>query len=125
MIFRAMVSAYPLGLPERTQEERVAFIEGDIREDAYRRLISLTAELWQVPEESIEVWNLNSEFELQHGAGSAELLPDQALFVTGWSYGQPTFTNGRFGHPLFFLARELDRVMSVYLALPRDCELSR
>jgi hypothetical protein len=119
MIFRAMVSAYPKGLPDRTQVERVVFLEAANRDDARDRIPTLTANVWRVPVESVEVWNLSPEFEL-HGDPSAEgLSHEQALFVIGWGNGGPTFTDGRFGHPLFFLGSELDRVMAAYLALPR------
>lgn len=119
MIFRAMLSAYPKGLPECSQDERVVFIEAANRNDARDRLPSLAANVWQVPVESVEVWNLAPEFELQADPGAEGLSREQALFVTGWSNGRPSFVNGRFGHPLFFLGKELDRVMAAYLALPR------
>lgn len=119
MIFRAMVSAYPKGLPERAQDERVVFLEAANRDDARDRLPALAANVWRVPVESVEVWNLVPEFELQADPGAEGLTREQALFVTGWSAGRPTFTDGRFGHPLFFLGSELDRVMAAYLALPR------
>ena len=125
MIFRAMVSAYPKGLPERAQDERVIFIEAANRDDARDRLPALAANVWRVPVESIGGWNLAPEFELQADPGAEGLTREQALFVTGWSAGRPTFTDGRFGHPLFFLGNELDRVMAAYLALPRgECQPS-
>ncbi len=36
--------------------------------------------------------------------------------------GMPTFVNGHgpCGHAVFFLASELDRVMNVYMSLPRE-----
>ena len=120
MIFRAMVSAYPKGLPERAQDERVVFLEAANRDDARDRLPVLAANVWRVPVESVEVWNLAPEFELQADPCAEGLSTGQALFVTGWAAGRPTFTDGRYGHPLFFLGSELDRVMAVYLALPRD-----
>lgn len=119
MIFRAMISAYPEARPERAQDERVVFIEAASRAEARVRIPALAANVWQVPVDSVEVWNLNAEFELQAESAGIELAPSQALFVTGWSNGGPSFVDGRFGHPLFFLGRELDRLMSTYLALPR------
>lgn len=119
MIFRAMVSAYPKGLPDRAQDERVVFLEAANRDDARDRIPALTASVWRVPVESVEVWNLSPEFELQGDPGAEGLSREQALFVIGWGNGGPTFTDGRFGHPLFFLGSELDRVMAAYLALPR------
>lgn len=119
MIFRAMVSAFPKGFPERAQDERVVFIEAANRDDARDRMPALTANVWRVPVESVEVWNLAPEFELQADPGAEGLSREQALFVIGWGSGGPTFTDGRFGHPLFFLGSELDRVMAAYLALPR------
>ena len=120
MIFRAMVSAYPKGLPERAQDERVVFIEASNRDDARDRLPALSANVWRVPVESVEVWNLAPEFELQADPCAEGVSRERALFVTGWSNGRPSFVDGKFGHPLFFLGHELDRVMATYLALPRS-----
>ncbi|WP_313025567.1 hypothetical protein [Pseudomonas lopnurensis] len=119
MIFRAMVSAYPKGLPERAQDERVVFIEAANRNDARDRLPSLAANVWRVPVESVEVWNLAPEFELQADPGAEGLPREHALFVIGWGDGRPMYADGRYGHPLFLLGGELDRVMATYLALPR------
>jgi hypothetical protein len=124
MIFRAMVSAYPKGLPERAQDERVVFLEAANRDDARNRLPDLAANVWRVPVESVEMWNLASEFELQADPGTVGLSREQALFVIGWAAGRPTFTDGRYGHPLFFLGGELDRAMAAYLALPRGASPS-
>jgi len=96
------------------------FLEAANRDDARDRLPALTASVWRVPIDSVEVCNLEPEFELQGAPGAEGLSREQALFVTGWGGGQPTFSDGRFGHPLFFLAGELDRVMAAYLALPRE-----
>ncbi|HHM8127004.1 TPA: hypothetical protein ACRMWJ_005764 [Pseudomonas aeruginosa] len=119
MIFRAMASAFPRGLPERAQDERVVFIEASNRDSARDRLPTLLASVWQVPLESVEIWNLYPEFQLVADPFAEGLSNEQALFVIGSYGGRPTFANGAFGHPLFFLAGELDRVMAAYLALPR------
>lgn len=121
MIFRAMVGAYPKGLPERAQDERVVFIEAANRDDVRARLPALAATAWRVPVESVEICNLDPEFELMASPLAEGLPPEQAIFVIGWSDGKPTFVNGQgpCGHAVFFLANELDKVMNAYLSLPR------
>lgn len=127
MIFRAMVSAYPKGLPERDQDERVVFIEAANRDDARDRLPVLSAGIWCVPVESIEIWNLEPEFELINSPIAEGLPREHAIFVIGHGDGKPTFVNGcgPCGHAVFFLAHELDRVMNAYMSLPREPAVSK
>jgi hypothetical protein len=121
MIFRAMVSAYPNGLPERAQAERVVFIEAVDRDDVRNRLPCLVATVWQVPVESLDICNLESEFELSEGPFSEGQRPEHALFEIGGSGSKRIYADGITlgGHPLFFLANQLDRVMNAYMSLPR------
>lgn len=121
MIFRAMVSAYPKGLPERAQDERVVFIEAANRNDARDRLPALAATAWCVPVESVDICNLEAEFELMASPFAEGLSREHAIFVIGWGDGKTTFVNGEgpCGHAVFFLASELDRVMNAYMSLPR------
>lgn len=121
MIFRAMVSAYPKGLPELHQDERVVFIEAVNRDDARKRLPVLAATAWRVPVESIEIVNFEPEFELASSPVAEGIPPEHAMFIIGWEAGSPTFVNGQgaCGHPVFFLAGRLDQVMNAYLSLPR------
>lgn len=121
MIFRAMVSAFPKGLPDRAQGERVVFIEAANRNDARDRLPALAADVWRVPVESVEVWNLAPESDLLVDPFAVGVPPGHALFLTGALGVTPVFVNGcgPSGHPLFFLSSELDRVMDAYLSLPR------
>jgi hypothetical protein len=122
MIFRAMVGAYPKGLPERCQDERVVFIEAANRDDARARLPVLASTAWRVPVESLEICNLEPEFELITSPLAEGLPREHAMFVIGWGDGKPTFVNGQSpcGHAVFFLAREIDRVMNAYMSLPRE-----
>lgn len=121
MIFRAMVCAYPKGSPELDQDERVVFIEAVNRNDARGRLPALAAAAWRVPVESVEICNLEAEFELMVSPFSEGMPREHAMFVIGWGDGKPTFVNGESpcGHAVFFLASELDRVMNAYMSLPR------
>jgi len=126
MIFRAMVSAYPTGLPELHQSERIVFIEAINRDDVRKRLPLLAATTWRVPLESVEIYNLDPEFELV-ASPLAECLPaQQAIFVVGWDSSGPVFVNGQgaCGHPIFFLASETDRVWNAYLSLPRTAPIA-
>lgn len=122
MIFRAMVSAYPEGLPERAQVERVVFIEAVDWDDVRDRLPGLVATVWQVPVESLDICNLASEFELSASPPSGCVAREHAIFVIGSFGSTPIYVNGRppCNHALFFLANELDRVMNAYMSLP--CE---
>lgn len=122
MIFRAMVSAYPQGLPESAHDERVVFIEAANRDDVRDRLPVLVATAWSVPVNSLEIWNLEPEFELTASPFAAGIPSEHAMFVVGWGDGKPTFVNGQgpSGHPIFFLGREIDRVMNAYMSLARD-----
>jgi hypothetical protein len=119
MIFRAMASAFPANQPERHQDERVVFIEAANRDDARDRLPALLTSLWRVPSSSVEIWNLEPEFELITNPTAEGLSREQALFVIGWSQGKATFVNGQYGHPIFLLGNELDRLMETYISLPR------
>jgi hypothetical protein len=122
MLFRAMVGAYPKEHPERAQHEHVVFIEAANRDDARDRLPVLAATAWRVPVESLEICNLEAEFELLANPFAEGLPREHALFVIGWGNGDHIFVNGQgpCGHALFFLADELDRVMNAYLSLPRE-----
>lgn len=122
MIFRAMVCAYPKALPESAQDERVVFIEGANRNDVRDRLPVLMATAWRVPVQSLEICNLEPEFELTSSPFATGIPSEHAMFVIAWGGGKPTFVNGLgpSGHPMFFLASEIDRVMNAYMSLPRD-----
>lgn len=126
MIFRAMVCAYPKGNPELDQDERVVFIEAVNRNDARDRLPALAAAAWRVPVESVDICNLDPEFELMVSPLAEGLSREHAIFVTGWEDGKPVFVNGETacGHAVFFLASELDRVMNAYISLPRKSSAS-
>jgi hypothetical protein len=116
-----MVSAYPNGLPERAQAERVVFIEAVDRDDARDRLPGLVATVWRVSVESLDICNLESEFELSEGPFTEGHLPEHAMFVVGSSGPKKIYVDGITlgGHPMFFLANQLDRVMNAYMSLPR------
>ncbi|HEK3608676.1 hypothetical protein PAE975_6053 (plasmid) [Pseudomonas aeruginosa] len=120
-IFRAMVSASPDGPLYRAKPLRVAFIEATDRADALARLPTLAATLWGVPVETVDVCHLASEHELALNPGVQDIHVSQILFAIGVPGESPIFINGQghYGHPLFFLEDELDRVMDVYLQLPR------
>lgn len=122
MIFRAMVEAYPHGRPERERSERVAFIEAVNRDDAKKRLVALVSLTWQVPVESVQICNLEPEFELRGSPLAEGLPPGQAMFVIGYGPERAIFVNGAgpCGFPLFFLSSEQERVMSTFLSLPRE-----
>jgi hypothetical protein len=124
MIFRAMVSAYPNGLPERVQAERVVLIEAVDRDDARDRLPGLLATVWQVPVKSLDICNVESEFELSVGPVPESVAPEHALFVIDGFGSNPIYVNGCLpcNHALFFLAEKLDRVMSAYMSLPQSPE---
>lgn len=68
------------------------------------------------------ICNLDPEFELMASPLAEGLPREHAMFVIGWGDGKPTFVNGQgpCGHAVFFLAGELDRVMSAYMSLPRE-----
>lgn len=119
MIFRAMVSAYLHDEPDRSQDERVMFIEAVNRDDARARLPALVALLWSVPADALEIYNLESEFDLTSSPFAKGLSREHALFVIGWEGGAPTFVNGHgpSGHAIFFLARDADRLMRAYVEL--------
>lgn len=121
-IFRAMVSAFPDGPLDRAKPLRVAFIEAADRADALARLPRLAATLWGQPIETVDVCDLASEHELALNPGVRDIHVAQILFAIGIPGESPTFINGQgqYGHPLFFLEDQLDRVMDVYLQLPRD-----
>ncbi|EPV8691081.1 hypothetical protein ACWAUP_004796 [Pseudomonas aeruginosa] len=121
-IFRAMVSASPDGPLDRSRPLRVAFIEAIDRADALARLPRLAATLWGLPVETVDVCNLASEHELALNPGVQNIHVAQILFAIGVPGESPVFINGQghYGHPLFFLEDQLDRVMDVYLELPRE-----
>lgn len=112
MIFRAFAE-------HSAASERLVFIEAANRDDARVRLPMLLAVVWHVPVASIDIYNLASEFELRNDPFAERLEGDDFLFVVGWHQDGPSFWKGQHGHPLFFLNKQLDRVMSAYLALPR------
>lgn len=58
MIFRAMCSGYSHEFPDRRQDETVVYIDAANRDEARQRLPEMLAAVWQLPAESIEVWNL-------------------------------------------------------------------
>lgn len=121
MIFRAMVSASPNGPLNRASPLRVAFIEARDRDDALARLPSLAATLWDLPADTVDVCSLVAESELALDPAVQSLPREQILFAVGVPGCEPMFINGlgHYGHPLFFLEAELDRVMADYLQLPR------
>lgn len=112
MIFRAFAE-------HSAASERMVFIEATNRDDARERLPLLLAAVWDVPISSINIYNLVPEFELRNDTFAEHLEGDDFFFVTGWHQDGPSFWQGQHGHPLFFLNKQLDRVMSAYLALPR------
>lgn len=118
MIFRAMCSGYSHEFPDRRQDETVVYIDAANRDEARQRFPELLATVWQLPAGSIEVWNLESEFQLQADPFAAGLTPDQALFVIGGSGKMgPSYVRAEIGHPLFLLSKSLNRVMQAYLSL--------
>lgn len=121
MIFRAMCSAHSREHSDRSQDERVVFVDADNRDHARQSIPQLLAAMWRVLPEEVEVWNLESEFQLQGDPYAASLTPEQALFVVGGGGGQgPSFLRKEIGHPLFLLSRSLDRVTEAYIALQRS-----
>lgn len=120
MIFRAMCSGYSREFPERRQDETVVYIDAENRDEARQRFPELLAALWRIPADAVEVWNLESEFQLQGDPFAVGLPPDQALFVIGGGGKQgPSFVRAEIGHPLFLLSKSLNRVMQAYLSLQR------
>ncbi|WP_454864198.1 hypothetical protein [Pseudomonas hormoni] len=122
MIYRALaVSTSPTWVDRDCVERRV-FIEAENRDGARLGIREVLAKLWDVDADSIEFWNLESEFELNHGAFVENVAGDHRLFVAGWADGKPSFDDGTYGHPLFLLSTQLDRMMSAYLTLPRNAQ---
>ncbi|WP_239746846.1 hypothetical protein [Pseudomonas sp. DP-17] len=96
-------------------------MDADNRDHARQSIPLLLAALWRVLPEEVEVWNLESEFQLQGDPYAASLMPEQALFVVGGGGSQgPSFLRKEIGHPLFLLSRSLDRVTEAYIALQRS-----
>lgn len=100
----------------------MVFIEAANRDDVRDRLPVLVAKAWRVPVKSLEICNLEPEFELTASPLAGGIPSEHAMFVVGWGGGKPRFVNGQgpSGHPMFFLASEIDRVMNAYMSLPRD-----
>ena len=119
MIFRALASANPNTRPQKHLDERWVFFEAFNRDDALDRLPGLLALLWCVPADSVDVFNLASEVELQEDPFAEGVSHDQALFVSGWRDRRPAFIAPQYGHPLFLLSsqQEHDRLVSTYFAL--------
>lgn len=101
------------------KKERIAFVEAADRNDALNRLPALIALVLQVPIDNVGAWNLVSEDELVNDPFAESVQPDQALFVTGWSEGRPVFIDQSYGHPLFLLDQDNDRVVNAYLKMLR------
>lgn len=121
MIFRALASAYPDNQPQKNQDERWVFFEALNRGDALDRVPGLLALLWRVSADSVNVFNLASEVELQEDPFAEGVSHDQVLFVSGWRDRKPVFINPKHGHPLFLLTSqaEHDRLVNTFIELVR------
>lgn len=122
MIYRALAISTSPTWTDRDCVERRVYIEAENRDRARLAIREVLAKLWDVDADSIEFWNLESEFELTHDAFVGNVAGDHRLFVSGWADGKPSFDDGTYGHPLFLLSTQLDRMMAAYLTLPRSSQ---
>ena len=105
MIYRAICYC----THERMQDvpESVVFIQAATRDDAAARLTHLLAGIWDVPQASVEFYNLNDTPELYVNAVGGAKSGDARYFEVGVQGGAPIYLFN--DAPLFLLPPKSNR----------------
>ena len=105
MIYRAICYC----THERMQDapESVVFIQADTRNAAAVRLTHLLADIWDVPEASVDFYNLDDTHELYANAVGGAKSGDARYFEVGSQGGAPIYLLN--DAPLFLLPPKTNR----------------
>jgi len=105
MIYRAI--CYCTHERMKDASESVVFIQADTRDAAAVRLTILLAAIWDVPEASVDFYNLNDTHELYANAVGGAKSGDARYFEVGSQGGAPIYLLN--DAPLFLLPPKTNR----------------
>lgn len=121
MIFRTIAYSTHESWFDANAMERVVFVDAQTRNEAKQTLHVLLSQLWRVPEDSLEFYNLESEFEVLSRAVGQVSTGDLRLFEIGTEGGKPLYIGAKLNdQPLLLLTESLQRLTMAYLQVAKE-----